>query len=147
MILKWTQKSGRTYVLTAVFLAVRVSVLIKVAENLQLMKVSIFSLFIEFSVNSHCTLYSIQQLQVLRPDHHARLVFYQCVLAKYVADPKFVANTCLLTRRDGIVNFHNTHVWADKNPHTTVARRHQHWFSINVCVGIRWSVSRTDCLT
>jgi hypothetical protein len=34
------------------------------------------------------------------------------------------------------VNFHNTHVWLNDNPHTFVASRHQHRFSINVCVGI-----------
>jgi hypothetical protein len=38
--------------------------------------------------------------------------------------------------RDGIVNFHNTHVWVDDNPHTTVASRRQHRFSINVWEGI-----------
>jgi hypothetical protein len=29
-----------------------------------------------------------------------------------------------------------SHVWVDDNPHTTVASRHQHRFSINVWVGI-----------
>jgi hypothetical protein len=38
--------------------------------------------------------------------------------------------------RDSVVNFQNTHVWVDNNSHTTVASRHQHQFSINVCVGI-----------
>jgi hypothetical protein len=34
------------------------------------------------------------------------------------------------------VNFHNTHVWVDDSPHTTMASRRQHRFSINVWVGI-----------
>jgi hypothetical protein len=37
---------------------------------------------------------------------------------------------------DGAVNLHNTHVWVDDNPHTTVALTHKHRFYINVCVGI-----------
>jgi hypothetical protein len=34
------------------------------------------------------------------------------------------------------VNFHNTSAWVDDNPNTAVASRHQHWISIDVCVGI-----------
>jgi hypothetical protein len=63
-------------------------------------------------------------------------VFRQRVFVKYDVEAKFVANTCLRIRRDGIMNFHNTHVWVDENSQTTVASRHPHRFSINVCVGI-----------
>jgi hypothetical protein len=50
--------------------------------------------------------------------------------------------------RDGIGNFRNTHVWMDDNPHTTVASRHQHRFSINVWVRILDDhLSWTRCLT
>lgn len=38
--------------------------------------------------------------------------------------------------RDGIVNFHNTHVWAYENPHAILQARNQHRFSINVWAGI-----------
>jgi hypothetical protein len=34
------------------------------------------------------------------------------------------------------VNFHNTRVWVDDNPHTTMASRYQRRFSINVYAGI-----------
>jgi hypothetical protein len=53
---------------------------------------------------------------------------------------EFVANTLFtdeagVTRGD-IVNCHNTHIWMNDNPHTTLASRHQHRFSINIWVGI-----------
>jgi hypothetical protein len=57
---------------------------------------------------------------VTLPDHHARVTFCQRLLAKCVANTWFAANI-LLT--DGIVNFHNTHVWVDDNPHTTMASK------------------------
>jgi hypothetical protein len=34
------------------------------------------------------------------------------------------------------VNFHNTHVWVDDNPHITVASKHHHRFYISFRVGI-----------
>jgi hypothetical protein len=40
------------------------------------------------------------------------------------------------SRGDGTVNFRNTQVWVDDNPHITVASRYQHRFSISVWVGI-----------
>jgi hypothetical protein len=85
--------------------------------------------------------YHIQRVQALTPpDHRARVVYCHWLLAKCVVNPRFVANILFTDKagftRDGIVNFHNTHVWVDDNPHTTVASRHQHRFSINVWVGI-----------
>jgi hypothetical protein len=47
--------------------------------------------------------------------------------------------------RYGIVNFRNTHVWLDINPHTNVASTYHHPFSINVCVGI-WVVNSYEQL-
>jgi hypothetical protein len=85
--------------------------------------------------------YRIQRVQALTPpDHRARVVYCYCLLAKCVVNPRFVAKILFTDEagftRDAIVNFHNTHVWVDDNLHTTVASRHQHRFSINVCVGI-----------
>ena len=34
--------------------------------------------------------------------------------------------------RDGVKNTHNSHVWADENPHTTVESNFQIHFSVNV---------------
>jgi hypothetical protein len=74
------------------------------------------------------------------PDHRVRVVFCQWLLAKCVANTQFVANIIFNENagftRDGIVNFHNTHVWVDDNPHTIVTSRHQHRFSTSIWVGI-----------
>jgi hypothetical protein len=76
---------------------------------------------------------------VTPPDHNARVVFCQWLLAKCNANTQFVANILFTNEaaftRDGIVNFQNTHLWVDDNPHTTMASRHQHQFSNNVWVG------------
>jgi hypothetical protein len=75
--------------------------------------------------------YHIQRVQVLTPpDHCARAVFCQLLLAKYCVNTQFVAHILFTEEAGltthGIVNFHNTHVWVDDNPHTTVASRHHH---------------------
>jgi hypothetical protein len=79
--------------------------------------------------------YNIQQVQALTPPDHLTRFF-----AKWVVNTQFVANILCTDKaefiRDSIVNFHNTHAWIDDNPNITVSLRHQHWFSINVCVGI-----------
>jgi hypothetical protein len=85
--------------------------------------------------------YHIQQVQALTPpDDHARVVYCHWLLAKCIVNSRFVPNILFTDEagftRAGIVNFHNIHVWVDDNPHTTVASRHQHQFSINVWVGI-----------
>jgi hypothetical protein len=38
--------------------------------------------------------------------------------------------------RDGVYNTHNSHVWAEINPHATVETNFQHRFSVNVCCGV-----------
>jgi hypothetical protein len=74
------------------------------------------------------------------PDHCARGVFCQWLLAKCIVNTQFGAHILFTDEEgftwDGIGKFHNTHVWVHDNPHTTVASRHQHRFSINVWVGI-----------
>jgi hypothetical protein len=85
--------------------------------------------------------YHIQRLQALTPpDHRARVVHCHWLLAKYFVNPRFVANILFTDEagftRDSVVNFHNTHIWLDDNPHISVASRHQHRFSIKVWVGI-----------
>lgn len=85
--------------------------------------------------------YHVQRVQALRPeDHLSRLRFCQWLLQKCAVDPLF-SSTILFTdeagfTRDGVVNFHNQHVWADENPHEVAERGHQHRFSINVWAGI-----------
>lgn len=85
--------------------------------------------------------YHVQRVQALRPqDPPARLHFCQWLLQRCGDDPHFIS-TILFTdeagfHQDGIVNFHNNHVWAGENPHAVVEGRRQHRFSINVWAGI-----------
>ena len=43
-----------------------------------------------------------------------------------------IVTACILTNRDGVNNTHNSHVWADENPHVTVESNFQQHFSVNV---------------
>jgi hypothetical protein len=81
--------------------------------------------------------YHIQRVQALTPpNHRARVVFCQWLLAKCLVNTQFVADILFTDEagftRECIVSFHHTHVWVDDNPHTTVAARHQHRFSVNI---------------
>jgi hypothetical protein len=92
-------------------------------------------IFQEQSVYPH----HIQRVQALTPtDHRARTMFCQLLLAMCFVNTQFVANILFTDEvgftKDSIVNFRNTNVWVDDNPHTTVASRHQHRFSVNVSV-------------
>jgi hypothetical protein len=73
--------------------------------------------------------YHIQQVQALTPASRARVAFCQSLLAKCVVNTLLVANILFTDEagftRDGIGNFHNTHVWVYGNSHTTVVSRHQ----------------------
>jgi hypothetical protein len=68
------------------------------------------------------------------------MLFYQWLLEKCVVNTEFVANTLFTDEArvatGDIVNCHNTHIWMNDNPHTTLASKHQHRFSINIWVGI-----------
>jgi hypothetical protein len=57
-----------------------------------------------------------------------------------VDEPDFL-NSVLSTdkggfKRDGEMNLHNLHVWAEKNPHQTQSSSFQHKFSVHVWAGI-----------
>jgi hypothetical protein len=59
------------------------------------------------------------------PDHHARVVPCQRLLEKSIVNTQFAADILFTDEarfiKDGNVNFHDTHVWVDDNPHTTTA--------------------------
>jgi hypothetical protein len=80
-----------------------------------------------------------ERVHVLTPPHHrARVGFCQSLLAECLVNTQFLA-TVLFTDKarftmGGIENFHNIHIRVDVNPHTSVASRYQHRFSINVWV-------------
>lgn len=85
--------------------------------------------------------YHVQRVQALLPrDFLPRLQFCQWYYQEVNNNRNF-NKTILFTdeagfRRDGIVNYHNTHVWSDENPHAFVQCRHQEQFSLNVWMGI-----------
>ena len=79
----------------------------------------------------------VQQVQQLKPgDFAKRLEFCKWLngsrqLHRYVLftdEPQF--------NRDGVNNTHNSHVWADENPHTTVESNFQLCFSVNVSCAV-----------
>ncbi|RLU18806.1 hypothetical protein DMN91_009163 [Ooceraea biroi] len=85
--------------------------------------------------------FHIQRVQALiAPDYDSRLAFCRFVLRKGEENPDFAANILFTDKaiftNNGIINFHNNHVWADENPHAVVESRYQHRFSLNVWVGI-----------
>lgn len=85
--------------------------------------------------------YHVQRVQALNPlDHEARLVFCRWFLRSDAEDPRFLSDILFTDEagftRNGVVNFHNTHVWADENPHALLESRHQARFSLNIWMGI-----------
>lgn len=85
--------------------------------------------------------YHVQKVQALQPgDPARRQVFCRWLLHKAEEQPNFVNN--LLTTdeagftRDGVFNMHNTHVWADENPHAIWEHRFQRKFHVNVWAGL-----------
>jgi len=85
--------------------------------------------------------YHIQQVQALNPpDCRARLQYYRWILRKQTRNVDMIANILFTDEaaftRDKNFNFHNSHQWADENPHAVVESRHQQRFSLNVWLGI-----------
>ena len=64
----------------------------------------------------------------------------QCFLEKYIVNPQFLANSLLTDeaqfKREGIVNFHNTHVWVGWKPPTPPSLQDININLCNVWVGI-----------
>lgn len=85
--------------------------------------------------------YHLQRVQALKPqDFQPRLEFCEWLQMKCRQD-RFFLDKVLFTdeagfTREGIVNFHNSHVWADVNPYAFFEGRFQDKFSINVWAGI-----------
>lgn len=86
--------------------------------------------------------YHLQKVHQLLPeDFPRRIQFATWLLDQQGRNPNFI-NTILFTdeagfTKNGILNLHNSHVWADENPHATVVHQHQQQFqSINVWAGI-----------
>ena len=85
--------------------------------------------------------YHIQRVQALLPaDFAPRIAFCQWILHTLVAIPQLLTLILFTDEasfsRNAIRNFHNSHVWADENPHEVCEDRFQHQFSLNIWVGI-----------
>jgi hypothetical protein len=85
--------------------------------------------------------YRLQRVHGLCPaDFPAREAFCQWFVHQCALNPLFVSSVLFTDEaaftRNGIINFHNNHVWAKENPHAVVQSRHQQQISINVWAGI-----------
>ncbi|CAH1403638.1 unnamed protein product [Nezara viridula] len=65
----------------------------------------------------------------------------QRLIRQCTRDPNFL-NCILVTdefcfTRNRILNFRNTHTWAEENPHATAVGHYQHPFSLNVWCGVQ----------
>ena len=78
--------------------------------------------------------YHVHRVQALRPaDYPRRVAFYTWFLRKVQnADfPRYI-----LTTNEAGFNYHNTHFWADENPHAIQPRHFQWQFAINLWASI-----------
>uniref|UniRef100_V5G1N2 DUF4817 domain-containing protein n=1 Tax=Anoplophora glabripennis TaxID=217634 RepID=V5G1N2_ANOGL len=85
--------------------------------------------------------YHLQPVQGLHEgDEERRLVFCRWVLNSIEQNEHFLSHilwtdeSCFT--RQGVVNFHNQHVWAHENPHAIRPRNFQVEFSVNVWKGV-----------
>jgi hypothetical protein len=66
--------------------------------------------------------------------------FCQWLLQQHAVNPGFPSLMLFVDEAgftwDGIINFCNSHVWSDENPHTNFQSRYQHQFSINLWAGM-----------
>lgn len=85
--------------------------------------------------------YHVQRVQALLPDDYDRRMQWCQWFSNMSADnPNFSANILFTDEanfsREAIMNFHNTHIWSQENPHAITETRFQHQFSLNVWAGI-----------
>lgn len=85
--------------------------------------------------------YHMQRVQALKPqDLPRREAFCRWLVLKCERNAEFIQKILFTDEagftRDGVVNFHNNHIWAEENPHAFFESRHQEKFSINVWAGI-----------
>lgn len=85
--------------------------------------------------------YHLQRVQALKPqDFLPRVEFCQWMQMKCHQDRHFLDKVLFTDEagftREGVVNFHNNHIWLDENPSAIFEARFQDKFSINVWAGI-----------
>lgn len=85
--------------------------------------------------------YHLQKVQHLKvEDYPRRVQFCQWYLQRCIIQPQFpnmvlFSDECTFTR-EGILNMHNAHLWADENPKEKVVRSYQERFQVNIWAGI-----------
>lgn len=109
----------------------------QIARDLDVCYVTIWRVLHENSLYP----YHVQRVQGLLPqDFPRRLQFSRWILDKCERNRNFLSRILFTDEaqfsRDGVVNFHNVHVWAVENPHDIRQYRHQVQFSLNVWAGI-----------
>lgn len=82
--------------------------------------------------------YHLQRVQGLTPADFGPRVTFCTWYRQMVATEGFVIMFTdeAALGKDGIINFHNDHMWSDLNPHATYEDRHQQRFRVNVWAGI-----------
>ena len=85
--------------------------------------------------------YHVQKVHAMSPDDYpARLQYSNWFIQQHNQNLNF-SKLILFTdeagfTRDGIINSHNLHFWADENPHAIIQNKHQQRFMVNVWAGI-----------
>jgi hypothetical protein len=85
--------------------------------------------------------YHVRKVQLLQPENlPRRLQFCEWLLAKLNMQEHFLSNVVTTDEagftREGIFNFHNTHIWTDENTYAVRENHFQNKFSINIWAGI-----------
>lgn len=108
----------------------------KIAEELQLSHVTVWKVLRQELLFP----YHIQRVQaLLETDFEPRRAFCEWFIQQCI-DPQFQSKILFTDEaqftRNGVMNFHNNHQWAQENPHAINHTRHQQQFSCNVWAGI-----------
>lgn len=85
--------------------------------------------------------YHFQPVQGLEQrDYASRNLFCEWLLNRQESDREFISKILFTDEatftKDGVVNFHNLHLWADENPRAILPNSHQYSFKINIWCGI-----------
>lgn len=85
--------------------------------------------------------FHLQRVQLLEAeDYPKRVTFCQWFMQRTAVDPNFPTYVLFTDEasftREGVFNTHNSHVWANQNPHGTTVRAAQQRFAVNVWTGI-----------
>lgn len=85
--------------------------------------------------------FHIQKVHAMSPeDYPARVQYAEWFLGQQEHNPNFLTNVLFSDEagfcRNGIINSHNLHMWAEENPHAVVQTRYQNRFNINIWAGI-----------